>query len=84
MYWLDAVEEPKTGVVYVFGKVKGQADGDQLVSCCVSVHGIERNLFVLPRALPDRFNADGSQQRRLVDLSSSTLTLIHHTQSTTL
>jgi DNA polymerase alpha subunit A len=51
MYWLDACEQ--NGVIYLFGKVALAAEGGKdkrFVSCCVAVHGSERNLFVLPRA----------------------------------
>ncbi|KIJ54743.1 hypothetical protein M422DRAFT_24648 [Sphaerobolus stellatus SS14] len=45
-YWIDYLEND--GKVYFIGKVKDkQTNG--YVSCCVTVEGIERNLFVLPR-----------------------------------
>lgn len=44
-YYMDATET--AGVVYLFGKVR-IAEG-KYVSCVVSVHGCERNLFILPR-----------------------------------
>ena len=50
-YWIDAYELPfgnRTGAVYLFGKVFVESVGDY-VSCCVTVRGLERNLFVLPR-----------------------------------
>lgn len=47
IWWLDAYE--KQGVVYMFGKVLDKAT-KAYVSCCVTINGIERNLFVLPRA----------------------------------
>eukprot|EP00605_Chrysophyceae_sp_TOSAG23-4_P002371 GSChrysophyteH1.ASY1.ANO1.2623.1 assembled CDS len=57
-YYLDANET--NGVVYLFGKV------DKLerkyVSCCVSVHNCERNLFILPRKTGE-FDADRSPKR---------------------
>ncbi|KAJ1975656.1 DNA-directed DNA polymerase alpha catalytic subunit pol1 [Dimargaris verticillata] len=46
MFWVDAFE--KDGVVYLFGKVRPQG-AEEYVSCCLSVKGIDRNLFVLPR-----------------------------------
>lgn len=62
MFWIDAVE--KNGVVYVFGKLPINDEGKPLryVSCCVAVHGCERNLFVLPRAI-EGFNKDKKQLR---------------------
>lgn len=35
----------------------------RFVSCCVAVHGCERNLFVLPRLVPDTFKEDGTPAR---------------------
>ena len=48
-FWLDAYEDANNapGCVYLFGKVKTAAGG--WASCCVSVKGLERNVFVLPR-----------------------------------
>ena len=69
MYWLDACEN--NGIIYLFGKVdvtEAQAGKEvkekdrRYVSCCVAVHGSERNLFVLPRA-SGSCRADGSQVR---------------------
>ena len=70
MYWLDACEN--NGIIYLFGKVdlgkerevgKVMKEKDKrYVSCCVVVHGSERNLFVLPRAVGG-CRADGSQVR---------------------
>ncbi|KAI8347087.1 DNA polymerase family B-domain-containing protein [Mortierella sp. GBAus27b] len=47
MYWIDACEV--RGVVYIFGKVLNKAT-NSFISCCISVHNMERNIFVLPRA----------------------------------
>ncbi len=47
MYWLD-FHESERGVVHLIGKVLDRATG-RYVSACVSVDGIQRNLFVLPR-----------------------------------
>lgn len=47
MYWLDYLET--NGVVHLIGKALDKLTG-KYISCCVSIHGIERNLFVLPRA----------------------------------
>jgi DNA polymerase alpha subunit A len=62
MFWIDAVE--KNGVVYVFGKLPITEEGkpQRFVSCCVTVHGCERNLFVLPRAI-EGFDKDKKQLR---------------------
>jgi DNA polymerase alpha subunit A len=53
MYWLDACESQ--GVIYIFGKIplldpSSPDSGRKYVSGCVAVHGVERNLFVLPAA----------------------------------
>ncbi|KAF9209565.1 DNA-directed DNA polymerase alpha catalytic subunit pol1 [Haplosporangium sp. Z 27] len=51
MYWIDACDI--RGVVYIFGKVlKKSTDSnpDIFISCCVAVHNLERNLYVLPRS----------------------------------
>lgn len=45
-YWLDYLEND--GKVYFIGKVIDK-ETNGYVSCCVTVEGIERNLFVLPR-----------------------------------
>jgi DNA polymerase alpha subunit A len=49
MYWLDYLE--LEGKVYFVGKVLDKTDASKKkwVSCCVTVEGIQRNLFVLPR-----------------------------------
>jgi hypothetical protein len=47
MYWLDYLET--NGVVHLIGKALDKLTG-RYISCCVSIHGIERNLFVLPRS----------------------------------
>ncbi len=47
MYWLDYLETD--GVVHLIGKVMDRNSG-RFVSCCVTVKGMQRNLFVLPRA----------------------------------
>lgn len=60
MFWLDATEV--NGVIYLFGKIpvteldqKASVAGftdpaapPKFVSCCCAVHGVERNLLVLP------------------------------------
>lgn len=63
MYWLDASES--NGLLYIFGKVPITDDAGvkRFVSCCVVVHGSERNLFVLPRCTVDTFKEDGTPER---------------------
>ena len=62
MFWTDATEA--AGVVYLFGKVAVTETGGakSFVSCCVAVHGCERNLFVLPKKL-EGYKADGTPLR---------------------
>lgn len=60
MYWTDATEN--NGLIYLFGKVlieEPDAKQRKFVSCCVTIHGCERNLFVLPRVVPNKFKEDG-------------------------
>lgn len=45
-FWLDYLEHE--GKLYFVGKLKDKNSG-AWVSCCVTVEGVERNLFVLPR-----------------------------------
>ncbi|KAJ9474897.1 DNA polymerase alpha catalytic subunit A [Pseudozyma hubeiensis] len=47
-YWLDYLEG-ENGVVYLVGKVKDKHSG-RYVSCCLTVNGIERCVFLLPRS----------------------------------
>ena len=51
MFWLDATEE--NGTIYLIGKiaVPSPAGNGQTayLSACVAVHGIEREVLVLPR-----------------------------------
>ena len=47
IFWLDFMEQD--GVVHLVGKVLDRQSG-KYVSACVSVNGIQRNLFVKPRA----------------------------------
>jgi DNA polymerase alpha subunit A len=59
MYWFDACEE-RGGKVYLFGKInEGSAQAPKYASCCLSVEGVERNVFFLPR--PFRLERDGTQ-----------------------
>ncbi|KAH7045436.1 DNA polymerase family B-domain-containing protein [Linnemannia elongata] len=64
MYWIDACEI--RGVVYLFGKVL-QKSTNTYVSCCVAVHNMERNLFVLPR--PHRVDSEGKETNVEVDMA---------------
>jgi DNA polymerase alpha subunit A len=45
-FWLDYLENE--GKLYFIGKLKDK-DSGAWVSCCVTVEGLQRNLFVLPR-----------------------------------
>ncbi|RDB16000.1 DNA polymerase alpha catalytic subunit [Hypsizygus marmoreus] len=45
-FWLDYLEHE--GKLYFVGKLKDKTSGTW-VSCCITVEGIQRNLFVLPR-----------------------------------
>ena len=62
MFWIDATEN--NGVVYLFGKVRLMNDNPipQYTTCCVAVHGNERNLFALPKET-GTFHADGTSIR---------------------
>ncbi|OMH81149.1 DNA polymerase alpha catalytic subunit [Zancudomyces culisetae] len=51
MYWIDAYE--KNGTVYLFGKTGRGTNKNVLTSVCVVVKDIERNIFVLPKAMKD-------------------------------
>ncbi|KAF9422052.1 DNA-directed DNA polymerase alpha catalytic subunit pol1 [Podila epigama] len=64
MYWIDACEH--RGTVYLFGKVL-QRTTNSYVSSCITVHDIERNLFLLPR--PRRVDKQGNVLEE-VDMSS--------------
>ncbi|KAN0062591.1 DNA-directed DNA polymerase alpha catalytic subunit pol1 [Thecaphora frezii] len=46
-YWLDYLEG-ENSVVYLVGKIKDRETG-RYVSCCLTVNGIERCVFLLPR-----------------------------------
>ena len=66
MFYLDAFEN--NGVIYVFGRVpiyeNNSTTFKRTVSACAIVHGCEKNLFVLPRALPGQFHEDGVTPKR--------------------
>lgn len=50
LFWLDYIEHE--GKIFLTGKVldKGEdGKGKKYVSCCVTIQGLERNLYVLPR-----------------------------------
>ena len=66
-FWLDAyeAENHKSGTVYLFGKVFNEASGTH-VSTCVTVEGLERNLFVLPRAF--KLDRDGDVTDEKVEM----------------
>jgi DNA polymerase alpha subunit A len=58
MYWFDACEE-RGGKVFLFGKInEGSAQAPKYASCCLSVEGMERNVFFLPR--PFKLERDGT------------------------
>jgi DNA polymerase alpha subunit A len=48
IFWLDFLEDQKEGTVHFVGKVLDR-QANKYVSACVSVQGIQRNLFVKPR-----------------------------------
>lgn len=60
-YWLDYLEG-ENGVVYLVGKVKDK-DSGRYVSCCLTVNGIERCIFLLPRS---KQLEDGHETDRVV------------------
>ena len=48
MFWFDAHEESATtGEIYLFGKIRLRTG--KLASCCVTVRGIHREMYVLPK-----------------------------------
>ena len=48
MCWFDAHEESATtGEIYLFGKIRLRTG--KLASCCVTVRGIHREMYVLPK-----------------------------------
>ncbi|TFK68725.1 hypothetical protein BDN72DRAFT_948057 [Pluteus cervinus] len=56
-FWLDYLE--LDGKIYFTGKLRDKKTG-VWVSCCVTVEGIQRNLFVLPRTRRVELGEDGS------------------------
>jgi DNA polymerase alpha subunit A len=55
-FWLDYLE--LEGKIYFIGKLKDKKTG-AWVSCCVTVEGLERNLFCLPREKRVEQDEDG-------------------------
>ncbi|KAI8333396.1 hypothetical protein BC941DRAFT_358178 [Chlamydoabsidia padenii] len=47
-WWYDAYEHREKGSVYLFGKILNKGSKNY-ISCCLAVHNIERNVFILPR-----------------------------------
>jgi hypothetical protein len=66
MYWTDATET--NGTIYLFGRVAVVEPGTpkRFTSCCVAVHGSERNLFVLPKKT-EGCKPDGTPMRAGMD-----------------
>ncbi|KAI0244386.1 DNA-directed DNA polymerase alpha catalytic subunit pol1 [Massospora cicadina] len=66
LYWIDAFAQENTGQVYVMGKML-DPEKRKLVSCCVVVHNIQRNVYLLPDPLipepPEA--ADEEEQERI-------------------
>eukprot|EP01134_Creolimax_fragrantissima_P008271 CFRG8271T1 len=63
-FYMDIVEDQykRPGTLYVIGKVWNEATS-QFESCCVTINGIERNLFVLPREVEvDRAGLDTDRE----------------------
>jgi DNA polymerase alpha subunit A len=58
MYWIDATEI--NGDIFLFGKILIEK---RFVSCCMQVTNCERNLFFLPRPIPNEYQADGFTPR---------------------
>ncbi|KAF8621892.1 hypothetical protein AX15_007444 [Amanita polypyramis BW_CC] len=56
-FWLDYLE--LDGKVYFTGKLRDKVTGTWL-SCCVTVEGLQRNLFVLPREMRVELGEDGT------------------------
>ncbi|EIN03911.1 DNA polymerase alpha catalytic subunit [Punctularia strigosozonata HHB-11173 SS5] len=56
-FWLDYMEHE--GKLYFIGKLKEKTSG-QWVSICVTIENLQRNLFVLPRALRVEQDEDGN------------------------
>ncbi|KAG6896542.1 hypothetical protein C0992_007538 [Termitomyces sp. T32_za158] len=66
-FWLDYLEHE--GKLYFVGKIKDKTSG-AWVSCCVTVEGVQRNLFVLPRERRVEGDEDGNMHE--TDIMPST------------
>ncbi|CAN0008467.1 unnamed protein product, partial [Laminaria digitata] len=75
MFWLDATEQ--NGTVYLIGKVAvtspaggGEAEGQgtttSYLSACVAIHGIEREVLVLPRLVSEQ-QGEGDDENDAMD-----------------
>jgi DNA polymerase alpha subunit A len=66
MFYIDACEN--NGLIYVFGRIpiyeNNSTTFKRTVSACAIIHGCEKNLFVLPRAIPGQFSEDGVTPKR--------------------
>ncbi|KAJ7282017.1 DNA polymerase family B-domain-containing protein [Mycena rebaudengoi] len=51
-FWLEYLEIE--GRLYFIGKLKDKVT-NTWVSCCITVENVQRNVFVLPRTIPDEF-----------------------------
>ncbi|KAJ7065309.1 DNA polymerase family B-domain-containing protein [Mycena amicta] len=51
-FWLEYLEND--GRLYLVGKLKDKVT-NAWTSCCVTIEGMQRNVFVLPRTKPDEF-----------------------------
>ncbi|KAF7309528.1 DNA polymerase [Mycena indigotica] len=51
-FWLEYLEND--GRLYLVGKLKDKVT-KAWISCCVTIEGLERNVFMLPRTKPDEF-----------------------------
>jgi DNA polymerase alpha subunit A len=47
-FWIDAHEENFGAELYIFGKV-WQPQLNQFISCCIVLHGMEREVYALPK-----------------------------------
>ncbi|KAF8624027.1 hypothetical protein AX17_007233 [Amanita inopinata Kibby_2008] len=56
-FWLDYLEQD--GKIYFTGKLRDKVSGGWL-SCCITIEGLQRNLFVLPRERRVEQDEDGN------------------------
>ena len=62
VFWFDAHEESNTtGEIYLFGKIRLRTG--KLASCCVTVRGMHREMYVLPRKGGDGEEQEPKEQR---------------------